>query len=156
MQLTTSHEKKIIILTTSLIIWVFAISLITPTFSKKPDTKINNSNNMNNSSNAGIEIYWDKQGTNRVTSLEWGSLEPGTEKTITLFIKNKGKNSITLSYFISNWQTPEIVNYLNLTWDYIGQPIQFKELFQLKFTLYIAENAKTTENFSFDITIISN
>ena len=101
-----------------------------------------------------IEVYWDNKGTKRVTSIDWGPLEPGSNKTVTLFIKNKGKNQITLAYSTSNWKPSEIVNYLNLTWDYTGQSIEFKEIVQVVFTLHVSENAEAIEAFSFDIPII--
>jgi hypothetical protein len=141
--------------TVSLIIWVFALSLVNPAISKKPDNpakELPNDGAINR--DTSIEIYWDNRCTKRVSSIDWGSLEPGTNKTVTLFIKNKGKNQVTLSYYTSNWQPSEIANYLNLTWDYTGQSIEFKEIAQVIFTLYVSENVETIETFSFDIAII--
>jgi hypothetical protein len=154
MQELGNYDKKIITATIALIILVFALSFITPVISKKPDKVTKPSNAEAIDGGAGIEIFWDSKCTNRVSSIDWGSLEPGTDKTVTLFIKNKGKNQVTLSYHVSNWKTNEIANYLNIIWDYNGQRIGFKEVFQVRFTLYASENAATTENFSFDITIV--
>ena len=149
--------KKIITIIISLIICVFAFSLISPAISKKPDNSVNKSSNDEvGNGGAGIDIFWDNKGTNRVSSIDWGSLEPGTNKTVIMFIKNKGKDQVTLSYYTSNWETPEVANYLNLTWDYAGQSIGFKEMLQVVFTLYVSENAEMIEKFSFDVTIIVN
>ena len=144
-----SLDKKIIVMA-SLIIWMFALGLVNPAISKKPDKVEDFSNN----GDINIEVYWDNKGTKRVTSIDWGPLEPGSNKTVTLFIKNKGKNQITLAYSTSNWKPSEIVNYLNLTWDYTGQSIEFKEIVQVVFTLYVSENAEAIDAFSFDIPII--
>jgi hypothetical protein len=144
-------DKKILAITATLLICVFALSLVTPALSKKPDKTVNE---FSNDKDAGIETYWNSKCTERVSSIDWGSLEPGTNKTLTLFIKNKGKNPVTLSYYSSNWNPPEITNYLSLTWDYTGHTIEFKETVQVTFTLHISENVEPTENFSFDITII--
>ena len=150
-----SLDKKILTVTVSLIICVFALSLVTPAISKKPDNTVKEfPNDGAINGDISIEIYWDKRCTKRVSSIDWGSLEPGTNKTVTLFIKNKGKNQVTLSYYTSNWKPSEIANYLNLTWDYTGQSIEFKEIVQVVFALYVSENAETIEIFSFDITII--
>jgi hypothetical protein len=149
-----TRDKKIIVATISLIIWVFAISLVSPAISKKPDRVNKTSDGESINGGAGIEVYWDKRCTNRVSSIDWGSLEPGTNKTATLFIKNKGKNQVTLSYYTSNWKPSEIADYINLTWDYTGQSIKFKETVQVVFTLYASENLETIENFSFDTAII--
>ena len=150
-----SLDKKILAVTTSLIICVFALSLVTPAISKKPDkTAKEHPNDGAGNRVAGIEVYWDSRCTKRVSSIDWGSLEPGTNKTVTLFIKNKGKNQVTLNYYTSNWKPSEIANYLNLTWDYTGQSIEFKEIIQVVFTLDVSENAEAIETFSFDIDII--
>lgn len=150
-----SLDKKIIVVTISLIIWVFALSLVNPAISKKPDKTVKEfPDDVVINGDTSIEIYWDNKCTKRVSSIDWGSLEPGTNKTVTLFIKNKGKNQVTLSYYTSNWNPSEIANYLNLTWDYTGQSIEFKEIIQIVFTLYVSENAEEIGTFSFDITII--
>ena len=155
MQESRSLDKKIIVVTILLIIWVLALSLISPVISKKPDTTGNKfSSDGIIKGGTDIEIYWDKKGTNRVSSIVWGQLEPGTDKTVTLFIMNKDKNQTTLSYHTSNWDPSEIANYLNLTWDYTGQSIDFRETLQVVFTLSVSEDVKTTGNFSFDIIII--
>ena len=157
MRETRSYDKKIIAVTISLIIWVFALSLINPAISKKTYKTVKElPNDGVINQGTGIEIYWDSKGTNRVSSIDWGSLEPGTNKTVTLFIKNKGKNQVTLSYYTSNWGPSEIANYLNLTWDYTGQRIEFKDVLQVVFTLYVSENSEAIENFSFDTIIIGN
>ena len=157
MQEPRSLDKKIIVVTMLLIIWVLALSLISPVISKKPETTGNKfSSDGNIKGGTDIEIYWDKKGTNRVSTIVWGQLEPGTDKTVTLFIMNKDKNQTTLSYYTSNWQHSEITNYLSLTWDYIGQSIDFRETLQVVFKLSVSENLKTSGNFSFDITIIAD
>jgi len=142
-------DKKIIV-TASLIIWVSALSLVNPAISKKPDRVKDFSDN----GDINIEVYWDNKGTKRVSSIDWGPLEPGTNKTVTLFIKNKGRNQITLAYCTSNCKPSEIVDYLTLTWDYLGQSIEFREMVQVVFTLYVSEDAEAIESFSFDIPII--
>ena len=150
MQEQNNLDKKILAVTATLLRCVFALSLVTPALSKKPDRTVNE---FSNDKDVGIETYWDSRCTERVSSIEWGSLEPGTDKTVTLFIKNKGKTPVTLSYYSSNWNPSEIMNYLSLMWDYTGQSIEFKEIVQVTFTLHISENVEPTENFSFDITI---
>lgn len=151
--LEPSFDKKITILTVSLIIWVFAISLISPAISKRPEKTIKTSDDEIINGDTNIEVYWDSKCTRRVSSIDWGSLEPGTNTTVTLFIKNKGRIPVTLSYYTSNWNPPETANYLYLSWDYTGQRIKFKETSQVSFTLHASENVEI-ETFSFDVTTI--
>lgn len=151
-----THNKKVIEITIVLIVCITALSLISPALSKKPSWVVEKVANDEVTESSGIEIYWDAKGTNPVYSIEWGSLEPGTDKEVTLYVKNKGKTPVTLSYFVSNWDSPELDNYLHLTWDYTEQVISFKEVLQVVFTLHASEKAEVVENFSFDITILCN
>ena len=150
-----SIDKKIAKITIISVILIFCLTLITPALSTKPEiTGKKVTNNGTNNSRTEIEIYWDKDGTQKASSILWGTLKPGTNKTITLFIRNNDKNQITLNFYTSNWNPPDIANYLKLNWDYTGQGIQFKETVQVIFTLSVSENIKTAGTFSFDITII--
>jgi hypothetical protein len=149
-----STDKKIMLTLILLLISVLAISLVNPAISKKSD---NNGKKFSSNGSikelTGIEIYWDSKGTNRVTSIAWGSLEPGTEKTATMFIRNLEKNQITLNYYTSNWMPSEITDYLTLKWDYNEQAIKFREMVQVIFTLVVSENIESSGAFDFDITI---
>ena len=149
-------SSKALGFTVAAIICIAALSLISPALSKKPDRIVNKLNDETVTDTAGIEVYWDSKGTSRVSSIEWGPLEPGAEKELTMFVKNKGKTQVVLSYFVSNWNDPELANFLHLTWDYTGQSLKFKEIIQVVFTLQASEDAEATDNFSFDITILSN
>ena len=157
MLVPANHDKKIVLTLILLLISVLAISLVNPAISKK-----SNNNGRKLSSNGaikeitGIETYWDSKGTNKVTSIEWGSLEPGTEKTVTIFVRNLEKNQIILNYYTSNWMPSEITDYLTLKWDYNGQAIKFREIVQVIFTLVVYENLEASGTFDFDITIVGN
>ena len=157
MLIPANRDKKIVLTLILLLISVLAISLVNPAISKK-----SNNNGRKLSSNGaikeitGIETYWDSKGTNKVTSIEWGSLEPGTQKTVTIFVRNLEKNQIILNYHTSNWMPSEITDYLTLKWDYNGQAIKFREIVQVIFTLVVSENLEASGTFDFDITIVGN
>ncbi|MEJ2242482.1 MAG: hypothetical protein P8Y18_10130 [Candidatus Bathyarchaeota archaeon] len=153
---TKSREEKVIIITILSIILVFSSSLIYPAISKKPEFrgKSVTSNGAIKSKN-DVNIYWDQKGTQRVSGINWGSLTPGNEKTITLFVENNNKEPIFLDFIVSNWSPSEISNYLTLNWDYDGSIIGFKEKIQINFTLTVSEKITSEQNFNFDITIIS-
>jgi hypothetical protein len=147
-------DKKIVTITAVLLICISGLSLVTPATSKKPDKTAKELPNNATANELGIEIYWDSKCTTRVSLIDWGSLEPETSKTVTLFIKNKGKTPLTLSHYVANCEPFEITNWLTLTWDYTGQSIEFKEVVQVVFKLYVSENADPMETFSFDIVIV--
>jgi len=104
----------------------------------------------------GIELYWDRATKETVSSVDWGTLEPGSSRSVTIYVKNEGKDPVQLSYYTSNWNPPEATNYLNLGWDYNGQALKARKTSQLTFTLSVAANATGIEAFSFDLTVMGN
>jgi len=75
-----------------------------------------------------IGIYWDSNATNVVTSIDWGNVEPGTMKSVTLFIRNEGNLAVTLFLNASGWKPAGMSEYMNLTWDYDATEIQPGEI----------------------------
>lgn len=71
-----------------------------------------------------IGIYWDSNATNTVTFIDWGSVELGSMRNVTLFIRNEGNRAVTLSLNASGWEPAGTSEYMNLTWDYDGTEIQ--------------------------------
>jgi hypothetical protein len=156
MKQSREHTQKILEITVVLIVCVTALSLISPAVSKKPERIVDKLSDDTANDVVGIEVYWDVKCTSRVDSIEWGPIGPGEEKQVTVFVKNKGKSQVFLSYFVSNWNSFELMDWLQLTWDYSGQPLSFKDTVQVVFTLRATEGAQQKDGFSFDITIVGN
>jgi hypothetical protein len=150
-----SLEKKIVTIAFFVITLVLTISFFYPVLSKKPDFagKKVASNGVVTSRNE-IEVYWDEKGTRKVSSLNWGSLEPGMNKTIIVFIKNNNKHPITLAFYTSNCSPTKLETFFDLNWDYDRHNLQFKEIVQVVFTLSLSKNVETAGTFSFDITFV--
>ena len=102
----------------------------------------------------GLGAYWDNECTQRVTSIDWGILQPGSNKDLTLFIQNEGDNKIYLTFLTENWSPSIASEYLNLEWDYTGESIKPGEKKQIMLTLTIPLIIYI-EDFSFDILIIA-
>ena len=102
----------------------------------------------------GVSVYSDIQCSSQLTSLEWGTLEPGGTQTETCYIRNIGNSPATLSMYASNWNPSNAGNYLILSWDYNGQPINPDTAVKITFTLSVDANIDGIASFSFDITII--
>jgi hypothetical protein len=101
----------------------------------------------------GVGVYWDIGCTNPVSSINWGSLEPGASKNVTLYVRNEGSTASTLFINTSNWNPSNAWEYITLSWDYAGQQISPDEVIQVKLTLSISSSIKGITNFSFDITV---
>lgn len=101
----------------------------------------------------GVGVYWDSNCTNVVFSIDWGALEPGSVKNVTVHIRNEGNESAFLTMATSNWNPSIASEYITLEWNYSGQRINPGEIFTVTQTLSIFPNITGISNFSFDILI---
>jgi hypothetical protein len=104
----------------------------------------------------GVGVYWDSGCSNQVTSVDWGTIEPGATKNVTVFIRNEGNAPETLSLETENWNPQNASSYMNLTWDYGSQVIDVDEVIQVTLSLSISDTIEGITNFSFDIIIIGS
>lgn len=98
----------------------------------------------------GVEVYWDSECTQKITSINWGMTEPGGTKKEIIYVKNTGNSPITLTLSMSNWNPLYAKLYIGLSWNFTG--VLF-DVSPVELLLSISSNVNFT-NFSFDITII--
>jgi len=101
----------------------------------------------------GVGVYWDSGCSNKVSSIEWGSLNPGSSKTVTVYIRNEGDAAISLTLGAINWDPPTASNYMSLDWNYAGQAIAPNQVIQVTLTLSVSSSIEGITTFSFDIVI---
>ncbi len=101
----------------------------------------------------GVGVYSDVNLTVHVTSISWGTMEPGGNVNKTVYIRNEGNVAAKLSMATSNWNPANATTYLALTWNYAGQSINKGSAIQVKFTLKLSAATQGLTNFTFDITI---
>ena len=104
----------------------------------------------------GVGVYTDFQCNTPLSSIPWGTLEPGESQSVICYIKNEGASPSTLSMYASNWSPTSAENYLTLSWNYGGQPINLGDSVQVTFTLTVSPDIEGITNFSFDITIVGS
>lgn len=108
-----------------------------------------------------IGIYQDSNGTNPVSYIDWGSVEPGLTKNMTIYICNEGKGKVNLSLNTTGWNPSNISSYMALTWSYNGSPLFPTEIIQVTFSLSSSSSpefirylvAYDVKEFSFNIVI---
>ena len=103
----------------------------------------------------GVGIYSEYACTNKVTSINWGVLDPGSNKTITIYVRNEGNAAATLSQTTQNWNPTAASSYLTLRWNYAGQTINVNQVLQVKLTLTLSSTVTGITNFGFDTVITS-
>lgn len=104
----------------------------------------------------GIGVYWDPGLTSKASTTYWGLLQPGAQKSLTVYVHNEGNSPVTLSLSTSNWTPSTASDYLALTWNYNGQTISPSAQMQVTLTLTVSSNITGISNFSFDIIIAAS
>ena len=103
----------------------------------------------------GVGVYWDQACTENVTSIDWEILEPGSNRTQVIWIKNTGNTQVVLNMTTGNWTTPEAENYISLTWNREGQILNANQSISATLTLSVSTTITETDivEFSFDMII---
>ena len=103
----------------------------------------------------GCEIYADEAGTMPVTEINWGILEPGEVKNLTVYIKNVGNVPANLSMHTETWVPSSAESFISFTWDYDNTTLAVDQTLQVVFTLAVDPGITGIYEFSFDIIIIA-
>jgi len=100
-----------------------------------------------------VDVYWDIEGTNAVSEIDWGSIEPNESVIRTVYVKNTGNTALTLSMTYSGWVPAEAGDYLTLSWDREGVTVDPDAVLAAVLTLSVSDSISGIENFSFNIVI---
>jgi hypothetical protein len=104
----------------------------------------------------GVGVFSDSNCTNRVSSISWSFVEPGSLNNATVYIRNEENSPVTLNLNTTNWNPTSIQeeNYMILTWDYANQTLKPNDnALPVKLTLAVYSNVTGITDFSFDIII---
>ena len=102
------------------------------------------------------EVYWDQQGTQATTEIQWGILEPGQTASKVLFIKNKSNVMANLTLGVEGFEPLPAGDYLTLSWSYDGHKLNPDEIIAVTFYLHIDSSIHDITNFSFTIVIVAS
>ena len=104
----------------------------------------------------GVGIYQYQNCTSPVSSINWGVLNLGSNKNVTVYIRNEGNSVASLTLNTTNWNPSTASNYMTLTWNYSGQSLSVNQVIPVKFTLSVSSSISGITNFSFDTTITAS
>jgi len=102
-----------------------------------------------------IGVYEEAECITEVSSINWGDLEPGASKNVTVYVKNLGTSVTTLYLSTQNWSPSEAQNYLSIDWDYEGNPLDPDAVIPIQLILSVSTEITEIQTFSFEIIIIS-
>ena len=100
-----------------------------------------------------VEVFWDLACTQVVSSIDWGTPEPGDSVNRTVYVKNSGSAPMNVSLSASGWVPVEAGNYLTMSWDREGAEVAADEVVQALLTLDVSGSITGITDFSFDIVI---
>jgi hypothetical protein len=100
-----------------------------------------------------LGVYSDNGCTTALSSVSWGTLNPGTTATATIYLKNEGNVPVTLSISAGNWAPSSASSYFTLTWNRAGYVLAVGASVQAVLSLAVSSSISGVTSFSFDITI---
>ena len=109
--------------------------------------------NANSMRGIGVGIYWNQGCTNRTLSLDWGPIEPGSNSTVMVYVRNEGDSAVSLWMTKSHW-TPNVAsNYMTLSWNYTDRILNVGEVIPMELILNVSNTVSGIIDFSVDIVI---
>jgi hypothetical protein len=101
----------------------------------------------------GVGVYSDNACAAALSTVGWGTLNPGDVKTYTMYVRNEGNVPVTLSMGAGNWNPATASSYITLTWDKENYVLPAGQVVQAVLTLTVSSSVSGVTSFSFDITI---
>jgi hypothetical protein len=130
---------------TGLVIGVLAASLLT-VYQRIPNLGIVKA--------VGVGVYEDSECSKNVTSINWGTLEPGDTVNFRVYIKNEGSTGLMLNMTTVNWDPTQASEHITLNWNREGHILDPNSVVQASLTLSTSSDISDVTNFSFDIIIM--
>ena len=138
-----------------LITYTLSLSLVSQAFPQGQTSKtVSSTGAIQIQTTVGIDVYSDSQCTNTLSSMLWGTLQPGGSKNVVCYIKNEGTTPTTISLQTSSWSPSTASDYFTLSWNYDNQPINSGISIPVTFTLTVDADITGITTFNFDITIV--
>lgn len=100
---------------------------------------------------SNIGVYWDKNCTKGVYSIDWGVLSLGQTKKIPVYVRNEANDSTILVLKTSKWNPANASEYLSFSWYTQKEKIRSGEIINVTVSLFVSFSAIGFSNFSFNI-----
>jgi hypothetical protein len=101
----------------------------------------------------GVGVYDNRDCSIATAYLDWGTLEPGSTRNITLYMRNEGNHQATIFMTAENWNPVNASSYMQLGWNYGGQILNPMEVVEVALTLSVSPTVENILDFSFDVMI---
>lgn len=101
-----------------------------------------------------VGVYSDSECTQNCTSLNWGTIIPGSQINRTVYVKNIGDLPMTITMATESWLPTNASSLINLNWNQQDTTLNVNQSIGATLTLAAAASAAgNLTDFSFDIII---
>jgi len=99
----------------------------------------------------GVQVFADESLTSVLDEIDWGTLNPGENRSVNVWIKNTGNDAQKLIFWTESWEPVDAQNSILLTWNYNNEWVDAGSAIPVTFTLTVDSNISGVESFCFDI-----
>jgi hypothetical protein len=104
----------------------------------------------------GVGIYWDQACKNTTLAFEFGQITPGTNKTLTIYVRNECNSPVLLNLKTSNWNPTSASDFISLGWNYTSHVLNINEVVPIEITITVNASTYGISDFNFDTNIIAS
>lgn len=101
----------------------------------------------------GVDVYTDPQATTLCSDIDWGTLDEGDTATKTIYVKNTGNTTETLTMHTTDWTPATAESLMTLSWDQEATLLQPGEIVTATLTLSTSWDMGDVETFNFNLVI---
>lgn len=101
-----------------------------------------------------VGVYENSECTQNCTSINWGTIIPGSQINKTVYVKNIGNVPMTITMTTESWLPTNASSLVTLTWNRQDTTLNFNQSIGATLTLAAAASAEANlTDFSFNIII---
>jgi hypothetical protein len=149
-----TFKRKAILPIIALALVGVALTVVTAAVLSSQDVPVPSSGTINQIvTTVNVGVFSDSAGTVPCTNIEWGNLNPGATASRTIYIKNTGNVTETLSLSASGWSPSGAMQVLTLGWNREGVAVPINGVVAATITLGVDSNPGSVSSFAFNIII---
>jgi len=99
----------------------------------------------------GLNVFETSDCKVEVTSIDWGVLSPGENKSVSYYLRNERNWELVAAKNETNWVPLEAKDYIALTWSYNNESLGANQVVPITFTLSVSPDIHDITTFSFNI-----
>ncbi len=111
----------------------------------------------------GVEAYDDQNYKNKIQTIDWGTIWLGSTQNVTLYLLSTSNVKTFLQLNVSDIVPANVSDYIDLSWDYDGSPLNSGEKIKVMLSLSTSNDdlltrylvTTTVKDFRFDIHIVA-